>query len=59
VPTPPIRANFVPGSRPPGLRAPAIQRIKPMAGQTQYGKPGLTGNIASASGGNTSQLGGM
>lgn len=41
VATPPVRASLVPGSRPPDLRAPAIQRIKPMAGQTQYGKAGV------------------
>jgi hypothetical protein len=53
VPAPPMRASFIPGSRPPDLRAPAIQRIKPMTGQTQYGK--LDGNIAGANSGNTGQ----
>jgi len=54
VPTPPERAQFVLGSRPPGLRAPAIQRIKPMAGQTNYGKvtPDPTGSVTA---GNTGQ----
>jgi len=33
--TPPARPSFVLGSRPPDLRAP---RIKPLSGQTQYGK---------------------
>ena len=38
VPTPPERASFVLGSRPPDLRGPPIQRIKPQQGQTNYGK---------------------
>lgn len=55
VPTPPSR-EFVLGSRPPGLRAPAIQRIKPQQGVTQYGKPaGSTANVAGASAGDTGQ----
>lgn len=39
-PTPPSRANFVLGSRPPDMYAP---RIKPLDAQRQYGKqPGQT-----------------
>jgi hypothetical protein len=53
-PTPPDRASFVLGSRPPDLRAP---RIKPMAASTtQYGKT-QTGNPAGASYGNTGDTG--
>lgn len=55
VPTPPTRANFVLGSRPPDLRAP---RIKPLAaGTTQYGKGANLGNPAGASFGDTGQTG--
>jgi len=45
VPTPGIRPQMVLGSRPPTMRSPALpnpmtgsMRIKPLAGQTQYGK---------------------
>jgi len=54
VSTPPSR-EFVLGSRPPGLRAPAIQRIKPAAASTtQYGKI-APANPAGASAGDTGQ----
>jgi hypothetical protein len=52
--TPPGR-EFVLGSRPPDLRAPAIQRIKPMAGQTQYGKSLEQSTPAGANAGDTGQ----
>lgn len=54
--TPPARPSFVLGSRPPDLRAP---RIKPMTGQTQYGKTsGISPRSFNAGGagfGNTAQ----
>jgi hypothetical protein len=54
VATPPSR-EFVLGSRPPGLRAPPIQRIKPQAGMTQYGKTPASATPAGANAGDTGQ----
>ncbi len=39
VPTPPQRASMVPGSRPPNMHMPPMQRVTPMQGQRNYGKP--------------------
>jgi hypothetical protein len=40
VPQPSSTADFVPGSKPASLRAPAIPRIKPMDNPgREYGKP--------------------
>lgn len=38
VPTPPQRASFVLGSRPAGMRAPPVPRIKPVLANREYGK---------------------
>jgi hypothetical protein len=46
------RPNFVLGSRPATLRAPTPQRIKPMTGQTQYGKQDQ-GDVAGSGFGDT------
>jgi hypothetical protein len=54
VPNVPERASFVLGSRPPDLRGPPIQRIKPQQGVTNYGK--IAANPAGVSAGTTGQL---
>ena len=49
-PTPGERPSFVLGSRPPSLRAKPpgeAGRIKPLTGQTQYGKPQPQTQVAS------------
>jgi hypothetical protein len=54
----PANREFVMGSRPPALRAttpPAPMRIKPMDGQTQYGKSPASDLPSGASAGNTGQ----
>lgn len=38
VPSVPAHASFVLGSRPAGVRAPPVPRIKPVLEQRQYGK---------------------
>ena len=50
-PTPGARPKFVLGSRPPSMRQAApgsAARIKPMTGQTQYGKAAPAPTISSA-----------
>lgn len=56
-PTPPSRASYVLGSRPGQLRANPVPRIKPVDGQTMYGKGANPANPAGASFGNTGQTG--
>lgn len=58
VPSPPSRPSFALGTRPPDLRSQPIQRVKPMAGQTQYGKTqGFPPNVGGAGPGDTGRSG--
>ena len=54
---PPMRPSFVLGSRPGTLRANPVPRIKPMAGQTNYGKQNGQSNPAGAGFGDTGMTG--